>query len=159
MVSIQHVIVTKSKVLLLLSGDHELLVSVSQSGVTLEGCGLQLSVSTILSISLSLEVGFLCELAIEVSLEGLGFNHESRMVILGSGEFSNCGLKSLVSLSKFIIFRVGQLREIVSSLLCLVEVIVDALDFGVVVLAFSLLECNSISESVDLILILSLFLS
>jgi len=41
----------------------------------------------------------------------------------------------------------------------LVEVIVDRLDLGVIILALSLLECDRISESIDLILVLGLLLS
>jgi hypothetical protein len=44
-------------------------------------------------------------------------------------------------------------------LLSLVEIIIDTLDFGVVILAFSLLESNGVSESVYLILISGLLLS
>ena len=46
-----------------------------------------------------------------------------------------------------------------SFLLSLVEIVIDALDLGVVVLALSLLESDSVSESINLILISGLLLS
>ena len=40
-----------------------------------------------------------------------------------------------------------------------VEIVIDALDLGIIILAFSFLESNSVSKSIDLILISGLLLS
>ena len=46
-----------------------------------------------------------------------------------------------------------------SFLLGFVEIVIDALDLGIIILAFSFLESNSVSKSIDLILISGLLLS
>ena len=158
-VSLHQVIVGESEVILLLSGDNQLVIGVSQSVLSLEHLGGEVSVSGILALSLSLKVSLLGELAVEVSLERLGLNHKSRVVILGSHELSLSVLKSLVSSSQLEVLGIGQFGEFVGLLLSFVEVVVDTLNFGVIILAFSLLESNAVSKSINLILILGFLLS
>ena len=81
------------------------------------------------------------------------------MVILGSGELSTSGVKSLGGSSALEILGISQFGELLSFFLGLVEIVVDALDLGIVVLALSFLESNGVSQSVDLILVSGLFLS
>ena len=81
------------------------------------------------------------------------------MVILGSGELSTSGVKSLGGSSALEILGISQFGELLSFFLGLVEIVVDALDLGIVVLALSFLESNGVSQSVDLILVSGLLLS
>ena len=81
------------------------------------------------------------------------------MVILGSGELSASRVKSLGGSSALEILSISQFGELLSLLLGLVEIVVDALDLGIVVLALSLLESDGVSESVDLVLVSGLLLS
>ena len=81
------------------------------------------------------------------------------MVILGSDELIAGAVKGLGSSSAFEIFGISKFGKLLGFLLSLVEIVIDALDLGVVILAFSLLESNGVSESVNLILISGLLLS
>ena len=81
------------------------------------------------------------------------------MVVLGSGELSASGVKSLGGSSALEILGISQFGELLSFLLGLVEIVVDALDLGIVVLALSFLESHGVSESVDLVLVSGLLLS
>ena len=81
------------------------------------------------------------------------------MVILGSDELIAGAVKGLGSSSAFEIFGISKFGKILGFLLSLVEIVIDALDLGIVVLAFSLLESNGVSKSVNLILIPSFLLS
>jgi hypothetical protein len=85
---------------LFFSGDDKLVISVSESIFSFEDLGGKISVSSILAFSLSLKVSLLGKLAIEVSLERLGLNHKSRVIILGPHEFRLGILKSFLSSSK-----------------------------------------------------------
>jgi len=158
-VSLHHVIVGESQVVLLLSGNDKLIISVSESIFSLENLGSQISVSGILTFSCSLEVSLLGELAVEVSLKRLGLNHKSRVIVLGSHELSLGIFKSLMGSSQLEVLSVSQFGEFVGLFLSFIEVIVDTLDLGIIILAFSLLESNTVSESINLILILSFLLS
>jgi hypothetical protein len=158
-ISLHHIVVGESKVVLFLSGNDELIVGVSESIFSLENLGGKISVSGILTFSLSLEVSLLGELAVEVSLKRLGLNHKSRVIILGSHEFSLGVLKSFMSSSQLEVLGIGQFGEFVGLLRSFVEIIVHTLDLGIIILAFSFLEGNAVSESINLILILSFLFS
>ena len=158
-VSLHEVVIRESEVILLLSGNHELIVGVPQLVLPLKCLGSKISVSGVLSLSLSLEVGLLGELTIKVSLKGLGLNHKSGVVVLGSGKLGLSVLESLVSSSELEVLGIGELGELVGLLLSLVEIVVDGLDLGIIILALSLLESNGVSQTVDLVLILGLLLA
>ena len=158
-VSLHHIVVGESEVILLLSGNNELVIGVSQSVLSLENLGGEVSISGILALSLSLKVSLLGELAVEVSLEGLRLNHKSRVVVLGSHELSLGVLESFVSSSQLEVLGISQFGEFIGLLLSLVEVVVDTLNLGIVILALSLLESNGVSKSINLILILCFLLS
>lgn len=64
-----------------------------------------------------------------------------------------------MSSSELKVFLVSELSEFDGLLLCLVEVIVNTLEFAIVVLALSFLHSDLVSESVDLVLVLGLLLS
>ena len=64
-----------------------------------------------------------------------------------------------MSSSELEVLGISEFGQFVSSLLSLVEVVVNALDSSIVVLALSLLTGDSVSESVDLLLVLGLLLS
>lgn len=81
------------------------------------------------------------------------------MLLLGSREFVVGTSKSFLSSSHFEFLVICQFRKFVTSFLRLVEVVVNALDFGVVVLALSLLCGDTISESVNFVLVLGFLLS
>ena len=81
------------------------------------------------------------------------------MVVLGSSKFTVGLLKALSGSSELELFAISEFGEFIGSLLSLEEVVVDALNLGIVVLAASLLNGDTVSESVDLISILSLLLS
>jgi len=136
-----------------------LIIDVSQSSLPFEGLRLEFTASCIFILGSSLEVCLLSKLSIEISLESLCLDHESRVVILGSGVFRCSRVNSFMSSSELKVLGVSEFSQFVSSLLGLVEVIVDTLNSGVVVLAFSFLAGDSISKSIDLFLILSFFLS
>lgn len=158
-ISLHHIVVGESKVVLLLSGNDELIVGVSESIFSLENLGGKISVSGILTFSLSLEVSLLGELAVEVSLKRLGLNHKSGVIILGSHELSLGIFESLMGSSQLEVLGISQFGEFVGLFRCFIEVVVDTLDLGIIILAFSLLESNTISESINLILILSFLFS
>ena len=158
-ISFHHIVVGESKVVLLLSGNDELIVGVSESIFSLENLGGKISVSGILTFSLSLEVSLLGELAVEVSLKRLGLNHKSGVIILSSHELSLGIFESLMGSSQLEVLGVSQFGEFVGLFRCFIEVVVDTLDLGIIILAFSLLESNTISESINLILILSFLFS
>lgn len=99
------------------------------------------------------------ELTIKVALKSMDFSVESRMVILGAGQFSIGGVKSLTCSAELKLFSIGEFAQFIGALLCLEEVVVDSLDASIVVLALTLLESNSISHSVDLVLILGFLLT
>ena len=84
---------------------------------------------------------------------------ESRMVILGACQFSISGVKSLTCSAELKLFAISKFAQFIAAFLCLEEVIVDSLDTSIVVLALTLLESNSVSHSVDLILILGFLLT
>jgi hypothetical protein len=81
------------------------------------------------------------------------------MVILSSHELSTGVFESLLSSSELVLLGISKLVELVGFLLSFVQIVVNALDSGVIILALSLLEGNTISKSVNLILVLSFFLS
>ena len=159
LVSLEEVIVAESEVFLLLAAHDESVVNVSEAGLSLKHLRIKLLVSDILILSLPLEVLLLTELAIEVSLKALYLYHESGMVVLGSGKLGDGGVEGFISLSKLKLFGVSHLRELIGSFLCLEQVVVYTLNLGIVVLALSLLEGNSISQSIDLGLIVVFLLS
>lgn len=64
-----------------------------------------------------------------------------------------------MSSSELVVLLVSQFAQLDGSLLGLVEVVVHALEFGVVVLALALSHGHGVPESVDLVLVLSLLLS
>ena len=80
LVSLHNVTVTKSEVVLLLTGHHQLVVSVPQSSLSFEDLLLEFSVSSVLALRLSLEVSFLSQLAVKISLKGLRFDHQARVI-------------------------------------------------------------------------------
>jgi hypothetical protein len=136
-----------------------LVLSVSVSIFSLEGLRSKVSISSILSFSLSLEVSLLGELAVEVSLERLALNHKSRVIVLSSHEFSLSVFESLMGSSELEVLGIGQFGEFVGFFLSLVEVVVHTLDLGIIILAFSLFEGDAVSESINLILVLGFLLS
>lgn len=142
-----------------LSGNIELVIDISQSSLSFENLGLELTASSVLILSSSLKIRLLSKLAIEVSLEGLSLNHQSGMVVLGSSQFSSCGVDSFMGSSKLEVLRISEFGQLISSLLSLVEIVVDALDSGIIVLALSFLVSNSVSKPVDLLLVLGLLFS
>lgn len=158
-VSLHHVIVGESQVVLLLSRNDKLIFSVSESIFSLENLGGQISVSGILTFSLSLEVSLLGELAIEVSLKRLRFNHKSGVIVFSSHELSLGIFESLMGSSELEVLSISQFGEFVGFFLSFIEVVVDTLDLSIIILAFSLLEGNTISESINFILILGFLLS
>ena len=158
-ISIEQVVVGESKVISLLSCNHQLIICISKSIFSLEHLTVQLSVSSVLILTLSLEVSLLSQLSVKISLERLSLNHKSGVLIFSSGELSEGLIKSLVSSSKLVILLVSELSELNCFLLSLINVIINALEFGVVVLALSLFNGNRVSESVNFILIFSLLLS
>ena len=106
-ISLHHIVVRESQVVLLLSRDDKLIISVSESIFSLENLGGKISVSGILTFSLSLEVSLLGELAVEVSLKRLGLNHKSRVIVLGSHELSLGIFESLMGSSQLEIFSIS----------------------------------------------------
>jgi len=107
-VSLHHIIVGESQVVLLLSRNDKLIFSVSESIFSLENLGGQISVSGILTFSLSLEVSLLGELAIEVSLKRLRFNHKSGVIVFSSHELSLGIFESLMGSSELEVLSVSQ---------------------------------------------------
>ena len=69
LVSLHDVTVTESEVVLLFARHHQLVVGVPQASFSLEYLLLQLSISRVLALSLSLEVRFLSQLPVEVPLK------------------------------------------------------------------------------------------
>jgi hypothetical protein len=108
---------------------------------------------------LALQVGFVGELTVEVSLESLGFNHESGVVVLGSCVFSGGLVKGFWCSSHFKFLGVSKFGEFVGSFLSLVQIVVNALDSGIIVLALSFLHGNAISKSINFVLVLGFFFS
>lgn len=76
-VSLQEILVIESKIFLLFSCHNQLVLDISQLGFTIEYLGVQISVSSILILSLSLQIRFVAELPVEVSLKGLSLSHKS----------------------------------------------------------------------------------
>ena len=159
LVALEEVVVAESDVVRLLPGHAQLVVDISEARLTLVDLGLQLAVPGVLILGLALQVRLLGQLAVQVSLERLGFYHEAGVLILSSGEIVDGGIEGLVGSSELKVLGVGKLREFVGSLLSLVEVVVDTFEFGVVILALALLEGDRVPEAVDLILVLSLLLA
>jgi len=118
----------------------------------------ELSVLRVFILSLPLQISLVGELPVQVPLQGLSFHHQSRVFILSSSELVTGSVKGLAGPSELEFFSVRQLGEFVCSLLGFVEVIVDTLDPGIVVLALSLLDCYRVSHSIDFILVLGLLL-
>lgn len=112
-ISFQEILIVEPEVLLLFSGHHQLVLGVPEFGLSLEDLRVQLSVSSILILSLSLQVRFMGKLAVEVSLKGLGLSHESRVVVLASGEFCVRRVQSFISSSQLKLLGVGQLVELI----------------------------------------------
>jgi hypothetical protein len=81
------------------------------------------------------------------------------MIILSSSKLSTCRIKGLGGSSHFKIFGIGEFREFLSFFLGFVEIIINTLDFSVIILALSLFESNSISQPIDFILVSSFLLS
>ena len=81
------------------------------------------------------------------------------MLILRPGKLSDGGIEGLVGFSELEVLRVGEFGEFVGSLLGFVQIIVHTLETSIVVLALALSHGDSISESVNFILVLSLLLS
>ena len=100
-VSFEDVVVAEAEVVLLLSGNHKLVLDLSGSLLSFVELTLEVSVLGILIFGLALQVGLVGELAVEVSLESLGLNHKSGVVVLGSCQLSGCLLKSLGGSSHF----------------------------------------------------------
>ena len=158
-ISLHHIVIGETKVVLLLSGNHKLVIGVSKSIFSLEQLGGEISVSGILPLGLSLEVRFLSKLAIEVSLERLGLNHKSGVIVLSSHELRLGILKSFLSSSELEVLGISQFGEFICFLLSFVQIVINALYSGIIILALSFLESNTVSESINLILILSFLFS
>ena len=158
-VALHEVIVAESEIFLFFSGNHELLLEVSESLLSFEEVGLELSVSNVLVLSLSLQIRLVAELTVKVSLESLGLDHESGVFILRSGEFVRCLTQIFLSSSQFKFSGISEFGKLVCSLLSLVEVVVNRLDSSIVFLAFALFHSNGISKSIDLILVSAFLLS
>ena len=158
-VSIEDVLIVESDIILILSGNQELLINSSQSVLPLEDLSGKISVTSILSLGLSSEIRLVGELAIQISLESMDLGVESRMVILGSGHLDVGTVVGLTGSSELELLGIGEFSKFVSSFLGLEEIVVDSLDSSIVVLAFSLFESDTISKSVDLILVLGLLLT
>ena len=158
-VSIEDVLVVESHSLLILSANSELIIDGSQSVFSLEDLSSEVSVTSILSFGLSSEIRLMSKLAIQISLESMDLSSKSRVVILGSRHFNVSSIKSLTSPSELELFSVGEFTQLISSLLSLEQVIVNSLNSGIVILALSFLECDTITKSIDLILVLGLFLT
>ena len=80
------------------------------------------------------------------------------MVILASSKLSIGGIEGFICSSEFEFFGVSELLELIGSFLGLEEIVVDCLDLSIIILALFFLECNSVSESVDFILVLDFLL-
>jgi len=158
-VSLKKVVVAETKIVLFLACHEKLVLSLAESLLTLVKLGLKFSVTNVFAFSLTLQIALIGELAVKVSLERLIFNKKSRMLVFNSGEFVMGTTKSLMSSSHLEFLVIRQFRKFVISFLSLVEVIVNALDFGVIVLAFSLLHCNAIPQSVNFVLVFGFLLS
>jgi len=158
-VSIEDVLVVESHSLLILSANSELIIDGSQSVFSLEDLSSEVSVTSILSFGLSSEIRLMSKLAIQISLESMDLSSKSRVVILGSRHFNVSSIKSLTSPSELELFSVGEFAQLISSFLSLEQVIVNSLNSGIVILALSFLECDTITKSIDLILVLGLFLT
>lgn len=81
------------------------------------------------------------------------------MVILASSKLSIGGIEGFICSSEFKFFGVSQLLELIGSFLGLEEIVIDGLDLSIIILALFFLECNSVSKSVDFILVLDFLLS
>ena len=158
-VSIEDVLIVESDIILILSGNHKLIFNSSQSVLPLEDLSGKISVTSILSLGLSSEIRLVGELAIQISLESMDLGVESRVVILGSSHLDVGTVVGLTGSSELELLGIGEFSKFVSSFLGLEEIVVDSLDSSIVVLAFSFFESDTISKSVDLILVLGLFLT
>lgn len=159
LVSLHDITVTESHIFLFLSGYHQLVLDLSLSLFSLIQLSWEISVLRVFDFGLSLQVSFVGELAIQIALQSLRFNHKSWMVILGSLELCVSSIKGFVCSSKFKLFRISKFGQFVCSLLSLIEIIIDTLDSRIVVLAISLLGSDLVSDSVDFFLVFCLFLS
>lgn len=106
-----------------------------------------------------MQVGLVSKLTVEISLQSLSFDHESGVFVLGSGKLVGCLAQILFGPSQFKFSGISEFGKFVSSLLGLVEVVVDRLDPGIIFLAFALFHGDTVSESVDLVLVSGLLLS
>lgn len=157
-ISIHEVFIAEYKVILLFSRNNELIVSCSQFGLSIEQLSLHISVSSIFILSLSLEITFLCELSIKISLHSLNFSCKSRMIIFSSDKLNLSGIKVLSQSSLLKILSISEFSKFLSSLSSFVKIIINRFKLGIIILTFSLLESNSISQVVNFILISCLFL-
>lgn len=139
--------------------NHQIVLSAAQFRLPLEHLAVQLSVPHVLVFCLSLQVGFVGQLPVQVPLKGLRLCHESRMIIFASCELSLSRVESLISSSKFKLFGISQFIKLIGPLLRLVKVVINSLDLCIVVLALSLLHGDGISQPVNLVLVACLLFS
>lgn len=109
LVPLEQVVVVEPEVVLLLARNHQLVLSVSQSGLPFENLSVQVSVSGVFCLGLSGQIILVAKLSVQISLKGLGLGHQSGVVILGSGEFSLGGVESLVGSSQLELLGVCKL--------------------------------------------------
>lgn len=76
-VSLQEILVVESKVFLLLLGDRQLIFGVTEFSLSFKYLRVKISISRVFGLCLSLQVRFVSQLAVKVSLEGLSLSHES----------------------------------------------------------------------------------
>ena len=76
-ISLQEILVVEPEVVLLLPSDRQLIFGVTELGLSFEYLSVEISVSRILGLCLSLQVRFVRQLSVKVSLEGLSLSHES----------------------------------------------------------------------------------
>jgi len=158
-VSLEQIIVVEAHIILLFAADIKLVLGATESLLALESLSIEISVAGVFIFSISRQVALVRELTIEVTLQGGHLSIQSRVIILGARQFSACRVKSLARSTKLELLGVGQLTELIGTLLRSEQVIVDGLDAGVVVLALALLESNGVSHPVDLVLVLGLLLA
>jgi hypothetical protein len=158
-VSIKEVMIVESHGLLILSAYSKLIIDGSQSVFSLKDLSSEVSMTSILTLGSSCKVRLMNKLAIQISLESMDLSSKSRVVILGSCHLNISAIPSLASPSEFKFLGVGEFTQLIRSLLSLEQVVVNSLNSGIVILALSFFECNAITKSIDLVLILGLFLT
>lgn len=155
-VSLEEVGVVEAQVILLTASDSQVVLDSSQAVLSVKDLSVEVTVASVLTLSLTSQVLLVGKLAIEVSLESVHFSIESGVVILGAHKLSVSRVEGLARPAKFELLRVGEFGELIGSLASLEEVVVHGLDAGIVVLALALLGSHMVSHAVDLILILGL---